>query len=359
MTEPGKEPTRTLEEQLERIATADLIVDLESAYHQAARPGAEALLRRAATIDAKTIPSLDDPKEIAAVAAAMHLRAVDLLEFWEPLLVACKSGQSTAPLRDLRGTIKQARALEELVSGRKKTKARDAVLKKTTVAAESLEAWLPQRTVSSTVATKYSRGAFDEEDEDADAVPGIKPPPDSKPRKVKIERPESAARKVLGWLLTILVLAGMGYGAWYVLQQQTPPARDTAYFNALVFDVAHKATDPDAVVFTMTLEWLAKPRPEREADITTLRGHLDREATTAMKVVDRKGGVLATVDAAGAVTWVRETLNAEETLKVGDVAREPIQEVEAEPEPEPTEVGPEGVLEKPMTAEELRRSSSP
>ncbi len=347
-----KEGPRSLLDQLERLATADVIVDLESAYHQAARPGAEALLLRGATVDARTIPDLDDPREIAAVAAAIHLRTVDLLEFWEPLLAATKSGQSSAPLRDLRTAIKQARALEVVVAGRKKTKARDAVLKKTIEAAERLEQWLPKRS-GSTIATKYSRGAFDEEDEEGDGTPKVRPPPD--PKAKKKDKPETPLQTALGWLLTIAALVGMGYGGWYVLQQQGTYVRDTAYFNAVIVDVADKTTEADSVTFTMSIGWLAKPRAEREAQIAELRSMLGPEEGSAVQILDSKGGLLADVDPAGAVTWRREELNAAEMLETGVVPRDPIGESAPPPTPTP-DAGPEGVLEKPMTAEELRKA---
>ena len=345
MTDASNKGPRSLHDQLERIATAELLVDLEAAYHQAARAGAESLLRRAATVDVKTIPALDDPREMAAVAGALRLRAVDLLEFWEPLLAACKSGQSSAPLRDLRATVREARALEALLQSRKQGKARDAVLKKAQESAERLEAWLPAAKKSAAIATKYARGAFDE-DEDEDGAVKVRPLPDPKARK---EKPESALRAALGWALTLVALAGMGYGAWTVVQQQRPRPRDAAYFNALVADLTDKRLEPDAVVFEMAPRWLAKDRAAREADIATLRGHTEREGLAPLRLVDARGGVLAQVDAEGGVSWVRETLNAGELLSVGEVERDPIGEVEE----------PEGALEKPMTAEELRRASSP
>lgn len=354
MTTASKDGPRGLEEQLERIATAELLVDLDAAYHAAARPGAESLLRRAAAINARTIPELDDPREIAAVAAAVRLRTVDLLEFFEPLLTACKGGQSTAPLKDLRSVAKEARTLEALLQTRKKSKARDAVLKIVTGAAQDAEEWLPRRSTKSTVATKYSRGAFDEEEEE-DGTPRVKPLPEPKPPK-----PETPFMRFVGWVLTLAALAGMGYGAWYVSSQQKPRPRDTAYFNALVFAVEDKRLEPDAVVFRMSAEWLAKPRPDRQADVATLGQHLDREGVAAMTFVDRKDAPVATVAADGTITWLRETLDATEMLEVGEVARDPIDEVEPDtPEPTPEDTGPEGELEKPMTAEELRRASSP
>ena len=134
------------------------------------------------------------------------------------------------------------------------------------------------------------------------------------------------------------------------MQQQQPSPRNTAYFNSLVFEVQEKRLEADAVVFRMNAEWLTKDRADREADITTLRAHLDREGVDAVRLVDDVDGTLASVDAAGSVTWVREKLKAGEMLKVGEVDRDPIGEVGA-PEPE-------GTLDKPMTAEELRKSSS-
>ena len=347
MTDPSRQEPRSLEHQLERIATAELLVDLESAYHQAARPGAESLLRRAAVLDLKTIPELDDPREMAALAAALYLRSVDLLEFWKPLLATCKSGQSTAPLRDLRATAREARALEARLATRKAGKARDAVLKKAAEAAERLEAWLPTSKKSAAIATKYARGAFDE-DEDEDGVVKVRPLPDPKARTAK---PESPLRTVLGWILTLAVVGAMAYGGWQIVQEQKPRPRDAAYFNALVIDVTDKRLEDDAVVFSMSARWLTKARPEREADIATLRDHIEREGVAALRLVDARGGDLATVDAQGSVTWRREKLNAGEMLSVGDVERDPIGEA-AEP-------APEGTLAKPMTAEELRRSSSP
>ncbi len=353
MTTASKQGPRSLEDQLTRIAADELIVDLESAYQKAARPGAESLIRRAAIVTARTIPDLDDPKEMAAVAAALHLRTVDLLDFWEPLLIACKSGQSTAPLRDLRTASKTARTLQALLETRKPSKARDAVLQKATEAAERVEDWLPAGKTSSATATRYARGAFDEDEEEGGAVK-VRPPPDPKARK---ERPESPLRRILGWALTVVALVGMGFGAWQVVQKQTPKPRDAAYFNSLIFEVDDKRVEPDAVVFTMAASWLTKPREAREADLSTLHEHLEREGVDALRVVDRKGGVLASVDVDGAITWQREKLNAGEMLTVGDVERDPIGEVEAAPPtPEP---GPEGDLAKPMTAEELRRASSP
>jgi hypothetical protein len=353
MTKAAEEGPRSLEEQLARIAGDDLLVDLEPSYRQGARPGAQSLLSRGVEITVRTIPLLDDPKEMAAVAAALHLRTIDLIEFWEPLLPACKSGQSTAPLKDLRTASQRARALQEVVQGRKESPSRDAVLKKAVAAAERVEAWLPSGKGSSVAPTRYSRGAFDEEgEEDGVARPRTAPPP-----KVKVERPESPLRRALGWAITLLAIAGMSYGALQVVKQHRPKPRDTAFFNALVADVEDKRLEADAVVFTMSARWLVKPRREREADIDTLRGRLSLERVHVVRFVDKKGGVLASVDESGVVDWLREELTATEALSVGAVQRDPIGETAA-PAPTPPP-GPEGTLDQPMTAEELRRASSP
>lgn len=347
---PKREP-RSLEEQLRRIVTAKVIVDLEAAYHAAARPGAEELLARSASFAAQDIPLIDDPRELAAVAAALQLRAVDLLEFWEPLLASCKTGESTAPLKDLRTLSKRARALEAVLEKRKKTAARDSVLSKIRDAAERVEAWLPRKG-GSTAATRYSRGTFDP-DEDEDGTIRIKPLPNPKD---KPKKPESTARKVVGWLMTIAAVGAMACGVWFVIDKPPEP-RNLTSFRALVFEVSDKQVDGDILVFTMAPEWLQKDRAAREADVATLAGNSDREGHTRVHYVDRQGEAIAIVGADGALLWKREALKPAEMLELGDFGQREAIGVAAPEEPaeaaEPTEPPEDTPLPRPLKASEV------
>ncbi len=344
--DPKREPL-SLEQQLHRIATAKMIVDLEVPYHAAARPGAESMLSREASFSTKDIALIDDPKELAAFAAALQLRAIGLLEFWEPLLASCKAGESTAPLKDLRTLSKRARATEAVLEKRKKTAARDAVLAKARDAAEQVEATLPRRG-SHTAATRYSRGAFEPEEED-DGTIRIKPLPNPKD---KPKKPESLLRKIIGWILTIALIGAMGYGVWHVANT-APEPRNLTSFRALVFEVSDKEVDGGVLVFTMSAEWLQKSREEREADIATLAGNSDREGHDSVRYVDAQGESIALIAADGAVTWKRESLKPAEMLKLGDFGKREAIGVKEATTDEPSEPEEDTPLPRPLKASEV------
>ncbi len=338
---------RTLAQHLIRIVDDEPGLDLDPKFAGAVRPVARKLVQEGRDLSAAGLATITSSAEMAAVVAGLQLRSQDVLEFWKPLLKHCVAGSSKAPIGDLKAVSAEARAMMELLQAKASSEMRDKVLRMATEAAARTEKWLPRRPgkKGGPAATRYRPGTFLEgEDEDDD-----KPKVRMRPPKVKREKPESATARIFGWILTLLLIGGMGYGVWWFIQNNQPEPLPTTTFQALVPQVTDKALDGAELVLTMNPSWVDRKPEHREADMNLLLTAGARDEPTSLRIVDRTGELLARLAEDGSFTWGQATLAADQRRAEQEAALEALEEERRRP----VKVDDDGKLSRPLSADEI------
>ena len=343
---------RTLAQHLVRIVDEEPDLDLDARFAGAVRPVARQLLLDKRDLTPDGLESIERSAEMAAIAAGVHLRSLDVLEFWKPLLKHCLAGSSKAPVKDLKGVSAEARALMALLQSKDPSEMRDKVLRMATDAAARVEKWLPRRKTKGggPAATRYRPGTF-MEDEDEDGAPKVR----VRPLPVKREKPETPLGKVFGWILTIVAVAGMGYGVVWFIQNNKPEPLPVTTFSALVPQVTSKALEASELVLTAKPGWVDQNPQHRESDLRLLLTAGAREKPKSLRLVDRQGELLGRLSEDGVVTWGAAALAADELRAEQEAALEAL-EIERS---RPVKVDDEGKLSRPLSAEEIQREISP
>ena len=344
-TDPTQEGTASLQDWLLRIAEAEDIADLDSSLHKAVRLHAQALHETGGSFGTAEIVGMESSAQLSALSAALHLRSLDVVSFWGPLLKHCLTGRSMAPLSDLQDTVQQAHALASVIGERPAGPVRDEVLRLATEAGERLEKWLPKATSADSpkAATRYSRGTFERsEDEDGNPIERAPEVPEKRGKP-----PESKLQSVLGWLLTLGVVAGLGAAVWMFSQKEPPPPTLGDYQSA-VSTVQGEQVQDTQLVLTMDDSWISASREDRLADLKRLWGLVGTDGPLeSIRVEAADGSMMAIHERGSDPDWGEERLRADQ---LGD--RDDFSAPEADGDEEtPT---PAGQLARPLTAEEVR-----
>lgn len=338
---------RTLVQHLIRIVDEEPGLDLDAKFAGALRPVARKLVEEGRDLSAEGLTALTSSAEMAAVVAGLHLRSKDVLEFWKPLLKHCLNGSSKAPIKDLKRVSAEARAMMELLQAKAPSEMRDKVLRMATEAAARVEKWLPRRASKKAgpAAPRYRPGTFMEGDDDDDGKPKVRvrPPP------VRREKPETPLGKVFGWILTVLLIGGMGYGVVWFIQNNQPEPLPVATFTALVPQVTDKSLEGSELVLTTKPGWIDRKAEHRESDMRLLLTAGSREKPKSLRLVDRSGELLARLAEDGTFTWGAATLAADERRALDEAAIEAL-EIERS---KPVQVDDDGKLSRPLSADEL------
>jgi hypothetical protein len=299
----------SLRDWLGRIASEESLSDLDPKFHALLRPPAQQLWSSGQSFSASALAGVEDSAQLSALSAAVHLRSLEAVEFWGPLLKQCLTGRSTAPLADLRRTATQAEALIAALTQRAPSPVRDEVLRLADEAATRTKKWLPQRGAgpkpSSVTPARYRRGTFEPEDEFGQPIP--RPPA---PEEEQVPAPESRRRRVVSWIVTLLSALGLLWGVWLYANQE-PPSLPVTHYQAFLSETVGKTLDGEDLVLTVNEQWREKSEKVRGNELVRL---LEQEgsAETYLKVriVDTQGKVLARMERGGAPEWT-EALNSE------------------------------------------------
>ncbi len=345
------EGASSLVDNLKRIATEDSIENLDAGLHRAVQPVARTLLLDGVDPTPGALTALEKSPAMAAWAAAVSLRSLDVVDFWQPLLKHCLTGSSTAPVSDLKSTSEQARALMEVVGSRPSSEMRDKVLLLATEAAARVEKWIPAERKkgkrSGPKAARYKRGAFHEQDEEGNPVQR-----EATPRRVKKVKPASKIKAFFAWVFTVLVVLAMGAGvAWFAMTQNKSEPVTVESYSALVKQVEGKALEETELVITMGSVWVRKRPEHREADLRLLLTTGKREGATSIRAMTADGELLGRVPVEGPVTWGKLALTAD---RQRDAAEAEVMEAE-DRHGVPVKQGDDGTFDRPLTAEELSK----
>jgi hypothetical protein len=339
---------RTLAQHLVRIVDEEPGLDLDARFAGAVRPVARKLLLDKRDLSPGGLLSLERSAEMAALAAGVHLRSLDVLEFWKPLLKHCLSGSSKAPVKDLKLVAAEARALMGLLQDKEPSEMRDRVLRMATESAARTEKWLPRRKSKGggPAAPRYRPGTF-LEDEEEDGTPKVR----VRPPTVKREKRETPLGKVVGWILTIAAIAGMGYGIVWFIQNNKPEPLPVTTFSALVSQVTDKVLEDSELVLTARPGWVDQNVEHRESDLRLLLTAGAREKPKSLRLVDRQGELLARLTEDGGFVWGPSALAADQLRAEQEAALEAL-EIERS---RPVKVDDEGKLSRPLTADEINK----
>jgi len=316
---------KTLLQQLERVATEEFLRDLDVKFHGAVRPVALELARGDRTFAPADIELMDSAPEIAAVTAAVHLRSLDVCAFWKPLLSQTVQGASHAPIADLKSVAGEARALMTVLNGRPESAMRDKVLLMATEAAARTEKWIPdgrKKKSGGPKAVRYGRGAFHgTEDEDGNAIER-----EATPRKRKIVKAESAVGRVFGWILTVAVVIGLGYGVFWFIQNNRPDPLTSEAYSSLVGRVLDRTIDEHEAVLKVKPAWTEQKARDRESDLRLMMTVAKREDLTSVRMVDAAGETVGRIDPEGVVVWGPPAIAADERRAEQDRLQEEFEE---------------------------------
>ncbi|MCP4871379.1 MAG: hypothetical protein GY898_21935 [Proteobacteria bacterium] len=293
---------KTLDQHLQRVVTEEFIRDLDVKFHGAVRPVAEALIRAGKTFDAEAIEQLESSREIAAVTAAVHLRSLDACAFWKPLLSQAVQGSSHAPVVDLKAVSAEARALMALLNDREASEMRDKVLLMATEAAARTEKWIPdgrKKKGGGPKAVRYGRGAFHETEDEA----GNPLERAATPRKVKKVKQESAVGRFFGWVFTVAVVIGLGYGVFWFIQNNQPEPMTTDDYSRLVSGVKERTIEGSEAVLKMRPAWVEQKSRDRESDIRLMLTVAKREDLKSVRMTDAGGAMVGHLKPDGTVVW--------------------------------------------------------
>jgi hypothetical protein len=341
------EGARTLAQHLIRIVNEEPGLDLDPKFAGAVRPVARKLLERGQGFAPEELAKITASAEMAAIVAGIHLRSVDVLEFYKPLLKHCLAGTSKAPVKDLRRTAAQARALMALLGEKQPSEMRDKVLLMATEAAARVEKWLPRKVSKGggPAAPRYRPGTFHEtEDEEGNPVERKAPVV-----RVKRERPEGPLKKIFGWLLTLVAVGGMIYGVVWFLQNNQPEPLTVDRFTALVPDVTAMVMEEREMVLIAKGAWAVKRPEHRESDLRLLFKAGDRNKPKSLRVEDPAGTLLGRLDEAGGVSWGDAALQADAVREQQEQAMEELEELRRRP----ATADGTGKLSRPLAAGEI------
>ena len=293
---------RSLSDWLVTISESEQLADLDSNFHRALRDPARELLSQDGPLGPAEIGRIESSPRLSALSAAVHLRSLEVVKFWRPLLKSCLTGKSTAPLADLQSTIGLASALADRLSARPASPVRDEVLRLVTEAEERTKRWLPKVSVGetrSTSAARYRRGAF-ERTEDEDGNPIERPPPSP---EEAMPPPESALRSTVGWLMTALAIAAIVVGAWSY-SSQAPEPLSLSHYQAFLSEAVKKEIIGTELVLVVAEDWAGKSEGRRAAELQRLIGGGGlTEPYEAVRILDEQGSVLARLEPPGGPEW--------------------------------------------------------
>lgn len=318
---------KTLDQHLQCVASEEWIRDLDAKFHGAVRPVAEALVASGRTFDVAALEALDNSREIAALTAAVHVRSLDACAFWKPLLAQTVQGSSHAPVADLKAVSLEARALMAVLNERPASEMRDKVLLMATEAAARTEKWIPdgrKKKGGGPKAVRYGRGAFHgTEDEEGNPIERA-----ATPRKVKKVKQESALGRVLGWIMTIAIVAGLGYGVFWLIQNNQPEPMTTDDYSRLVSGVKERTIDGTESVLQMRPAWVEQKSRDRESDIRLMLTVARREDLKSVRMVDAGGAMVGHLKADGTIVWGPAAVAADERRAEQDRLQEEFEEAQ-------------------------------
>lgn len=325
----------SLSDWLAAISQSEHLKELDPKFHRALQVPARELLSRGGEFGFSDLQQVESSPALSALSAAVHLRSLEVVEFWRPLLKSCLTGQSTAPLADLQSTSGQASLLVERLNERPASPVRDEVLRLASEAEDRTKKWLPRTSVGearSTTVARYRRGAFERtEDEDGNAIVRLPPPPEEMGPP-----PESGLRSAAGWLMTAAAIAAMAFGAW-TYSSQIPEPLPLSHYQAFLAETVEKKIVGTELVLVVNEDWSEKTEARRAAELQRLLGGGGTtEPYEAIRVSDEQGIVLARMEPPGGPEWFAALL-----LKSGG------------PEGPAPPVSAGGMLEKPLRAHEI------
>lgn len=340
---------------LGKIAEAEVIDDLDPKFHSALRSHAASLHGSDRSFQPTDLAAVDSSTELSALSAAAHLRSLEVVAFWQPLLKHCLTGRSTAPLADLQSSSREAQVLVEALSKRPAGPVRDEVLRLATEAEERTSKWLPRSPAgpaAPTAATRYSRGTF-ERNEDEDGNPIERPPPE--PRE-KPPPKDSPLRVALGWLATAGAIAAIAFGVW-AYSQRAPEPLPLSHYQAFVSDATGKTIEGSELVLTVAPAWEQKAVAVRAAELERLvTGRGTTDSYESVRVVDASGAILARKEPGAEPSWATESprpgaagLRADQLGDRDEFEAPPSAEGEDKAEGDRSD----GTLKRPLRADEI------
>ena len=293
----------SLRDWLGRIASEESLPELDPKFHGLLRPPAHVLWSSGQSFGASALSGVEDSAQLSALSAAVHLRSLEAVEFWGPLLKQCLTGRSTAPLADLRRTAAQAEALVGALSLRAPSPVRDEVLRLAEEAATRTKKWLPKRgdgpKPSSVTPARYRRGTFEPEDELGQPIPRA-PGPEEEP----VAAPESTRRRVVSWMVTVLGAVGLLSGVWLYAHQATP-SLPVSHYQAFLSETISKRIEGEDLVLTVNKRWREKSEEVRGNELARL---LDRDDSAELyvrvRIVDMQGNIVARMERDGIPEWI-------------------------------------------------------
>jgi hypothetical protein len=325
----------SLRDWLGRISSADSLDGLDAEFHCALRSPARELFETGELYEGQELSAIAQSAALSALSAAVHLRSLEVVAFWRPLLKHCLTGKSPAPLLDIQSTARQAQLLVDALTPRPPGPVRDEVLRLAHEAAQRTDKWLPsarEGPVRDTRATRYSRGTFErKEDEDGNLI--VRPP--ASPRE-KGPSPESPMRVALGWGMTLAAVAAMAFGV-LAYSNKPPQPLSLSHYQAFLEEAVAKRIEGTELVLTVNEHWSGKPAQERGVELLRLvGGGGSTDDYDAIRILDQEGSVIARLDSGGLPQWSPELIPG--APGTGEPA---------------SNTAEGGMLEKPLRADEI------
>jgi hypothetical protein len=250
------------------------------------------------TFEAADLPSAREIAELDRLAGLLALvgpiedEARRVLTAWQPLLLACKKGETAAPRHALRTELARAEALAAALEAQPASEIRDASLACARATVEMVGKWLPARRGSHLQSVAYD-GPI------AGSTPGSVVPTGPS------DESDGSTIRVKRLVQIAVLLAVVSLAAWIVpilLEKQPQPVEEDIYLQA-VEAIEAKDLRGSTLVLTMKRGWGKKDVRLQLDDIMAAMEVAGPEPYTQMMVEEPPGRTLAWVHPDGKIEW--------------------------------------------------------
>lgn len=222
----------------------------------------------------------------------------EVLTYWQPLLPACKRGETPVPRQPLRTEQARADAMVEALEALPSNPIRDDALERMQKVATAVARWLPEERGSHLTSQAY--------DGPVKSTPGSPLP--TGPRKSDDTDPMRAAvgRRVRRLMAAIAVLALFAAANLFLpsLLKRKPHEVEQDAYQELVPAVVKKELSGSTLVITMREFWVRQGVLAQTDDIFRLMKVGGPEPYSQMILRDEQGRNLAWVTLKGRIEWV-------------------------------------------------------
>lgn len=242
-----------------------------------------------------TLREITDWNQLLALRAAVALRGRQVLEVWQPLLRACRDGSTTAPIKDLKRTAAEARAIGEALAQAKDGGDKAAGLERLEALAKRLDGWLPAPGARS----RYER--FEGLTYRGERTAG-------KLAEERLRGVNTTNMLALGAGVAVLVLAAgalfVHFGISSLLPESVTP--QLQLYQAALPEVVGAERDGEALVVTVRPSWSEAGRGARLRGLMALHESALATGWERIELRDPLGHPLATVQRTGEVQLADE-----------------------------------------------------